>query len=228
MKAIRIIALFTAALLLAGVLGGCRNAREIEENLQLVTAAIEKARGIELGEIMVYETRKAEKDIDPHTVSSTTETYIKYARSDVLEYDLTSTVTLTETEESYTYMVLQERDKLTQQYKGQVISNDEMTPPDIFAAFQVGYTPEQVENVELIETPIKNLTLYTFTMCGEYVDQFDKTLEDGSVYDCVSVVYNYYLDAEGYARTVVDEFTYTLTSGGESQKVIHFTQTGIE
>ena len=73
----------------AALFCGCRNDKRISEGYGAVTAGCESASARESGEIMIYETIKPEKEIGDKVLLKTTETYIKYVKTDALEYDFT-------------------------------------------------------------------------------------------------------------------------------------------
>ncbi|MBQ8509238.1 MAG: hypothetical protein IJ493_04950 [Clostridia bacterium] len=219
----RKIAALTAALCLASsLLCGCRSEKQLTEDFEVPKQGCENAIALESGEIMIYASVKAEKDVPVYATNSSTETYIKFVQGEALEYDLTANTTITSTGETSTFEATQEMGELVQLQDGVVISAEE---PDIFEGFRINYTTADIESIEVVSTG-DGLTLYAVTMTGAYADTFDLEA-DGVKSDCTKVLYNYYVDASGVTRTVLSEFTRTVTSDGESQSVTEFTQTKI-
>ena len=72
----------------AALFCGCRNDKRISEGYGAVTAGCESASARESGEIMIYETIKPEKEIGDKVLLKTTETYIKYVKTDAIAYDI--------------------------------------------------------------------------------------------------------------------------------------------
>ena len=208
----------------AALFCGCRNDKRISEGYGAVTAGCESASARESGEIMIYETIKPEKEIGDKVLLKTTETYIKYVKTDALEYDFTeSTKSLTSGDVDL-FEATRENGSLTISRNGKAVDASE--EPDIFANLKVDYAESDIDSVDKIEAN-DGVTVWAVKMNDAYAAKFDKT-EDGMTYGCEKVAYNYYLGTDGMASTVVCEYTYKLTADGESQTLVHFIQTTVE
>ena len=221
---LRIAAAVAALAMTAAMTAGCRNEKQITENLAAALAGSELLLAQESGEIMIYESVKLDRDVEGHAVNSVTESYVKFVVADgELEYDLGATVTRVVGGAVTTYDATCENGKFSQFLNLAPVPESEMARPDLFDRFRITFTAADVEKVETADAG-GGVTFYSMTMTDAYADSFD-TETDGVKYDCERVVYNYYLDAAGILRQVLGEQTATLTdTAGESQEVVKFTQ----
>ncbi len=219
----KIAALTTALCLAATMTVGCRNEKQISNDLAVAIGGSELLLALESGEIMLYESVKLDTDVEGHAVNSVTESYVKYAMNgDALEYDLGATVTRVVGGAITSYDARFENGTFTQTLNHKPVSTDEMPEPDLFERFRIDFTAADVENIDTAQ--VQGATLYIVTMGADYVDGFD-TETDGVKYDCTEMVYNYYVDGAGVLRQVLSEQTATLTTtDGNSQQVVKFSQ----
>ncbi len=222
-KTIRIAAFAAALLSLAVMSAGCRNEKQISEDLSAVVSASEQLIALEAGEIMLHESVKLDNDVEGHAVNSITELYVKYVQKDnVLDYDLGVTVTRVVGGDITSYDARHENGKFEQYLNGEEVSVDQIPEPDLFDRFRIDITAADIENIEVFTK--EGLTCYAMSMMDTYADSFDYE-KDGVKYDCTQVVYNYNIDAEGVLRQVLAEKTATLTdASGASQSVVEFSQ----
>ncbi len=226
MKSIsKIAVLFAACCVLITAMYGCRDEKELEENLGVISDGCNAAISLTSGEIMVYETFKPEANRDNKILESVTETYAKFVQEDGLEYDYTGSKKYVSTETVDLLEATQTGGELIVTKNGVVVSNDEA--PDIFEYFRIDYTVADIENIDIIETTGDNMILYAVTMKSSYADKFDGEA-DGVVTDCKKVVYNYYFDYTGTVHNVLINYDLELEYNGETQSAEHFIQATID
>ncbi len=223
-NAMKIAAIIAALCFAATMTAGCRNEKQITNDLDIIKSASEKLVEKSAGEIMLYETFKLEEDIEGVAVSNVTQSYVKYAMNgDSREYDLTTTTTRDSDNSVSSYSANFEKGVFTQKLDGKEISKEEHPEPDIFKPFEITVTPADVKNIDTIDQGLSGI-LYVVTTTKAFADSFDYD-KDGVKYDCTDVKFNYYVDSRGMLNQIVSERTATITTADKkSQKSVNFFQ----
>lgn len=216
------VALAMTLCLTSAALIGCRSEAKLSEKLDILKSGMEKTISLESGEIMVYATFKTEQEIEKTLQSSVKESYTKFACTDsVLEYDLTQTEKFPYSDVTEYFDVNCEGGRTVVTLDGIVVDSE---APDIFEAFRLDYTVEEIDKIETIE--LDGQTLYTVTMKEAYAKKLSLDI-DGTESVGTQVKFNYYIDSDGIIRTVVSEHTYEVVCGEVEQTVVSFCQTAI-